>query len=118
MRYLTYLLVSGMIIAFLLAAGCTGGSSTGTVTPAPTTPQEIPVFTATTPACPAGTTTCPDGSCRNVTIDSRNCGGCGDICPVAFVCHSSRCVNPDTGVVAPPYTPVAAVATPEATQRS
>jgi hypothetical protein len=110
MRHLTYVLFAGIIIAFLLAAGCTGGTPTAPVTPAPT-PQETPVVTATTPACPEGTTTCPDGSCPNIATDSRNCGGCGNTCPVAFICSSSRCLNPDTGVVAPPYTPVPAGAT-------
>jgi hypothetical protein len=109
MRYLTYLLFTGIIIAFLLAAGCTGGSPPVPVT-APT-PEETPVVTATTPACPDGTSTCTDGSCRSITNDSHNCGGCGNVCPVAFICSSSRCLNPDTGVVAPAYTPVTTEAT-------
>jgi hypothetical protein len=110
MRYLTFLMATGIVIASLFIAGCTSNSAPVTGTPAPA--QETPVVTATTPACPAGTDTCPDGSCRNITADSHNCGGCGNVCPLAFICHSSQCVNPDTGVVAPPYTPAIPVATP------
>jgi hypothetical protein len=103
MRYIAFFLFTGIIIAFLLAAGCTGGSSAGTPTQTPT-PQETVVVPATTPACPDGTDLCPNGSCRNITADIHNCGGCGNTCPVAFICYKSQCVNPDTGVVAPPYT--------------
>ncbi len=111
MRFLTYLLLTGIIFAFFLAAGCTGGSNA--VTPAPT-PRETVVVPATTPACPPGTDACPDDSCRNTTSNIRNCGGCGNVCPVAFICSSSQCLNPDTGVVAPPYTPVTSRAIPGA----
>ncbi|HUH79339.1 MAG TPA: hypothetical protein VLY83_05520 [Methanoregula sp.] len=106
MRSLIYLLAAGIVLAFLLAAGCTGGSNAGTATPTPA-PQETPVVTATTPACPAGAGMCPDGSCRNTTNDNQNCGGCGYVCPATFVCLQSQCINSGTNVVATPYTPVA-----------
>ena len=110
MRHLPYLLVTGIVIAFLIAAGCTGGGN-APPTPAPT-PTETPVVTATTPSCPAGMTTCPDGSCRNTSNDNQNCGGCGYVCPITFVCLQSQCINSGTNVVATPYTPVTTLVTP------
>ena len=110
MRTLLCLLVTGTVIAFLLAAGCTGGSTPATVTPTPV--PETPVVTATTPSCPAGMSTCPDGSCRNTTNDNQNCGGCGYVCPVTFVCLQSQCINSGTNVVATPYTPATTLVTP------
>ena len=92
---------AAILVVFLITAGCTSNSA-GTPTPTPVPPT--PVVTETTaPACPAGTASCPDGSCQNTTTDNRNCGGCGNVCPPAFVCLQSQCVNTGTNVIATPY---------------
>jgi hypothetical protein len=42
--------------------------------------------------CPFGKTLCA-GSCKNLTSDSSNCNGCGNVCPAAHSCINSVCTK-------------------------
>ncbi|MBI5490420.1 MAG: hypothetical protein HY905_24005 [Deltaproteobacteria bacterium] len=41
----------------------------------------------------------PGGTCVNPAISSRNCGGCGRICPYPMRCRAGRCVDPPPGMI-------------------
>jgi len=46
--------------------------------------------TPTPGGCPTGTTSC-DGTCRDLTSDSTNCGTCGTACPGGSACVQGAC---------------------------
>jgi hypothetical protein len=48
---------------------------------------------AATDDCPKGMKDCGD-VCSNLSLDSENCGGCGNKCPNGQVCNDNACDIP------------------------
>jgi hypothetical protein len=91
------LFLCAVVIAMMLAAGCTSPNTSGasplitatqasTSTPAPATP----VAAATTQPGAAGTQS--PGTCTaDINNDAANCGGCGYACPANALCQQGQC---------------------------
>lgn len=107
MRYSTILRVITLLILLMVTAGCTIAPGNGPLTNATqTTAQPASVVTTAVPVsttaalgttgakCPAGQSTCSDGTCRDTTSDHDACGGCGNVCPAGYICKASSCMNP------------------------
>ncbi|KAK0114929.1 hypothetical protein ONS96_013403 [Cadophora gregata f. sp. sojae] len=78
--------------AYASACSCIGIPEYTTVLATPTTTKTSKA-TATATVCPAPFTKCGT-TCKRLSTDRDNCGGCGTQCPTDYTCEESVCQPP------------------------